>query len=332
MDVRVQGHFTLRSPLSHIGETISTTAYLVQEPILQSDGSIEEVFVYGGNAWRGQLRDLAATYLLTRLGTPTISVDAFHLLYAGGRIGGEQTVNIEQARAYRRALPILSLWGGGVGNQIMPGKLRVGSCYPVCREATPVMRHTVVDETTVSYRQLTTERSHSRTDNSKDDRLNMAIMPTPAASAEQIPLLSDGDAPKGATTQRAKRERAEGPEQMRMTVEVVIAGARLETRIDLLAVSEVELGCLVSALHQFARSPHIGGLSGKGYGAVDLTYDLVDLATGETMDFVTVADGRPHLAPAAANAKTAYDDHLHALYDAFLDAGRGEIRQMLGAT
>ena len=45
------------------------------------------------------------------------------------------------------------------------------------------------------------------------------------------------------------------PEQMRMTVELVAAGTVLATAIDVLDCSEVELGCLVSALHRFARSP-----------------------------------------------------------------------------
>jgi hypothetical protein len=49
--------------------------------------AIEEVFSYSGNAWRGQLRDLAASYMLDALGSPTLSLDAFHLLYSGGRIG-----------------------------------------------------------------------------------------------------------------------------------------------------------------------------------------------------------------------------------------------------
>jgi hypothetical protein len=51
--------------------------------------AIEEVFSYSGNAWRGQLRDLAASYMLDALGSPTLSLDAFHLLSQGGQ-GVEQ--------------------------------------------------------------------------------------------------------------------------------------------------------------------------------------------------------------------------------------------------
>ena len=148
--VKLMGTFITRSPLSHIGETISTGSYLVQEPILQPDGSIEEVFCYSGNAWRGQLRDLSATYMLTQLKT-TVPLEAFHLLYSGGRIGGEQKVDIGAARAMRSAIPHVSLFGGGVGNQILPGKLRVSNAYPICAEAMPALPESV-HERAVSVR------------------------------------------------------------------------------------------------------------------------------------------------------------------------------------
>lgn len=321
MDVRLFGYFTTRSPLSHIGEAISTTSYLVQEPILQPDGSLAEVFCYSGNAWRGQLRDLAAAYMLGRLGDPTISLDAFHLLFSGGRIGGEQSVNVERARAYRRALPMLALWGGGVGNQVLPGKLRVSNAYPVCAEAIPALLHTPPAEAAgIAYRGLTIEKSFSRKDDAKDDRLARWL---PAPEPAQAALL-DGAPKRG-------KGAGETADQMRMTAELLIAGVRLETRIDALGVSEVELGCLVSALHQFTRSPHVGGQANKGHGLVDLHYRMLDLDTGDIRLFVSIAAGTVDLSVEAADALDAYHAHLQSLYDAMLDANQGEIRAMLGA-
>lgn len=321
MDVSLRGYFTTRSPLSHIGESIQTTSYLVQEPILQPDGTIEEVFCYSGNAWRGQLRDLAACYLLDKLGAPRVSLDTFHLLFSGGRIGGEQSVNLEVARAYRRHLPLVALWGGGVGNQILPGKMRVGNSYPVCREAAPVLRHTAIDDATPSYRGLTTEKSFSRKDDAKDERLTHRVaLPE---TTQQATLLDEEGAPKPAT----KRD---GPaDQMRMTSELLIAGVRLETTIDLADVSEVELGCLLSALVAFARLPYIGGQANKGHGLVDLTYHLVDLATGDDAPFITVRQGAPDMSERAGLALRAYDRHLTELYDAMLSESSGEIRRVL---
>lgn len=319
MNVRLFGTFTLRSPLSHIAESISTQTFLAEDPVLQPDGSVVSVFCLSGNSWRGQLRDLCATYMLEHLGAARVPLDAFHLLFSGGRIGGEQVVDIEKARAYRRAVPMLALFGGGVGNQILPGKLRVTNGYPVCREALPVLPVELhADAVAVSYRSLTFEKSFSRKDDSKDERLRQHIAVPDAAAA--LPGLA-GDASV-----------ASPAEQMRMTSELVVPGTRMTTRLDLLDATDVELGCLVSGLHAFSRSPHIGGQANRGHGLVALDYRILDLDTGEVRPFVTIEDGPALLTPPAADAKDAYDQHLRASYDALLAAQGSEIRALLGAS
>lgn len=325
-NVRLFGTFTLRSPLSHIGEAISTTSYLVEEPILQPDGEVEPVFSYSGNAWRGQLRDLAASYLLDQLGIQRLPLDAFHLLFSGGRIGGEQQVDLEKARQYRRNIPMLAIFGGGVGNQILPGKLRVSNAYPLCVEALPVLPEYLLERAVnVSYRSLTFEKSFSRKDDSKDDRLNHYAgigLPEPG----QMALLGDGGA-----EQKTKKEKDGPADQMRMTAELLAAGSVLYTQIDCLDVTEVELGALVSALHRFSRSPHIGGQANKGHGRVALEYRLLDLDTGEIVDFLRVDDGPSKLAPPAEQAKQAYDEFLRLQLDAYLASHQHELRALLGA-
>jgi hypothetical protein len=313
--VKLSGTFTTRSPLSHIGETISTGSYLVQEPILQPDGSIEEVFCYSGNAWRGQLRDLSATYMLAHLKT-AVPLEAFHLLYSGGRIGGDQKVDIGAARAMRAAIPHVSVFGGGVGNQILPGKLRVSNAYPICAEAMPALPESVHERAVgVSYRGLTFEKEFSRKDDAKDERLTPYV-----ASVET--LLLEG-------AQETKRD---GPaDQMRMRAELLIAGVSLWTELECLGVSEVELGCIAAALHEFAKSPHIGGQANKGHGLVSLRYQMLDMDTGEVVDFLKVDGEVAKLGHAAQEAKAAYDGHLRALYDRMLETKGGEIRALLGA-
>ena len=317
MDIRLIGSFRTLAPLSHIGESISTCSYLVQEPILQPDGSLEEVFCYSGNAWRGQLRDLSAAYMLDRLGNARVPLDMFHLLFSGGKIGGDQVVDIERARAVRRAIPMLALFGGGMGNQILPGKLRVANCYPVCREALPVLPeewHPRAE--TITYRSLTFEKSFSRKDDTKDERL------LPHVAASDHPLLAAPD---------KKKASDEVSTQMRMTAELLIAGATLYTEIEVLDATEVELGCLVAALSRFAASPHNGGQANKGHGRVALDYRILDLDTGEDRDFVRVGHGPARLSRQAEAAKDAYDTFLKDQYDALLANQQTELRGLLGA-
>jgi len=315
---RIFGEFTTRSPLSHIGETLSTTTYLVEEPVMQPGGGIEPVFCYNGNAWRGQLRDLAASYMLDKLGC-TVSLEAFHLLFSGGRIGGDQSVDINQARQMRRVVPMVGLLGGGVGNQIMPGKLRVSNSYPVCMEALPVLRDDYHhDALKCSYRQLTTEKSYTRMDDSKNDKLTDELI-----SAVDAPLL---EGPK-----KGKKKEGEASTQMRMTSELLIPGVKLAHEIDCLDVTDVELGALVSALHSFAKSPYIGGQGNRGHGLVSYTSRIMDMETGEEFGFVKLDGASPRLSEQAQQAKDAYDKHLQEQYDQFLAKSETEIRGLLGA-
>lgn len=334
MNVRLSGLFTLRSPLSHIGESISTTSYLVQEPVIQPDGSIVDVFCYSGNAWRGQLRDLAAEYMLDRLGDAAVPLDVFHLLFSGGRIGGEMTVDVERARLWRRSIPLVALFGGGVGNQILAGKMRVSNAYPICQEAIPILserHHAAAQQRT--YRGMTFEKSFSRKDDGKDERLRPYILqPAPTNLLEMAGGPGEVPPPKkvrGGVRQVHESEAV--ADQMRMTCELLAAGAQLATEIDILDVSDVELGALVSALHRFSMSPHIGGQASRGHGHVTLDYAITDLETGVTQPFLTVAE-TALLAPPAAAAKASYDAFLRDAYDRMLTDQGSAIRGMLGAT
>lgn len=314
---RIFGSFVTKSPLSHISEAISTVSYLVQEPILQPDGQIEEVFCYNGNAWRGQLRDLAAQYLLEKLNIQ-VSLDAFHLLFSGGKIGGDQSIDIAQARMMRKTVPMIALFGGGVGNQILPGKMKVGSSYPVCLEAIPALaedKH--MDALKVSYRALTMEKSFTRMDDSK--------------KPDSIEYVSPIDAPQLENDGKSKKK-DEVSTQMRMTSELIIPGVELAHEIDLVQVSEVELGALVSAMHRFAQIPYIGGQSNRGHGRVSYQAKIVDSETGEVHDLIKVSStGLPKLSGIAQQAKDSYDAHLKAQYDAYLERKESEIRNLLGA-
>ncbi len=333
MNVRLLGQYTLRAPLSHIGESISTTAYLVQEPIIQPDGTVEEVFSYSGNAVRGALRDLTASYMLEHLGAPRLPVESFHLLFTGGKIAGDQVVDLHRIRAMRRALPMLALFGGGAGNVILAGKLRVGNAYPLCLEALPVLPlHLHEQAGRLSYRALTFEKSFSRKDDAKDDRLNGYLQGVEPVPVPPLPETVDLFGEAAVKPSKPKPAKAEGPStQMRTTVELLAAGTHLYHEIDVLDCTEIELGCLVSAFHLFSRSPHLGGQANKGHGRVNVVYHLLDLDTGEAHHpFLRIDDGQALLSEPAAEAKGRYDVWLREQYDAMLAARESELRQLLG--
>ncbi|MCZ4590637.1 hypothetical protein O4328_44720 [Rhodococcus opacus] len=59
---------TVRSPISHRGELIGTTAICRRMKVLQPDGSVELVPVISGNSFRGVLRRIGEELLRDVLG------------------------------------------------------------------------------------------------------------------------------------------------------------------------------------------------------------------------------------------------------------------------
>lgn len=88
----------------------------------------------------------------------------------------------------------------------------------------------------------------------------------------------------------------------------------------------------MSALHRFAQVPYIGGQSNRGHGRVGYHATIVCSETGEQHDLIKISStGLPKLSKVAEQAKQAYDQHLQAQYDAFLEKKESEIRSLLGA-
>lgn len=328
-NLRLDGKITLLSPLSHIGESSGPDSFLSQDIIIGPDGQPVECFVYSGNAFRGHLRDLAAIYMTEKLGGLTYNPAVFYLLFSGGSLGGDQSVDIDQARMYRRNVPMLSVFGGGVGNQILTGKIRVGAMYPLVAECQRVLPEHLRQAGAPSWRQWTFEKSFTRMDDAKNENLRKHLAdPAQAALPGAEQKLLTGEAPE----EEKKRKEKEVPQQMRYTVEMLAAGAVLYQRIDLCDMSDLELGAFVSALVEFSKHPYIGGKSGTGHGLVDAEYTWRPAGAREPAGkFLSISTDRLWLSQPAEEAKGKYDDFLVRLYDQYLENRADELTKLLAA-
>lgn len=318
----LEGVVRLLAPLSHIGESTGTESFLNTVNIIRPDGEPAEVFIYSGNAFRGALRDLAAEYMLGRLGVEKMGLELFHMLFSGGAIGGEQSVDIDQARRFRALVPMFSLWGGGVGNQIMGGKMHVGAMYPICAECINILPERLrVAET--SWRQLITEQSYTRTDDAKNERLRERFI-------QQLPdqdrLMLEGE-----TAEKPdKLERK--PQQMRYTQELVAPGAQFYQRIDFKHVTDVELGSFVSALSEFSKHPYLGGQNRIGHGLCELSYTWREAGQpGEGEHFLTVGPNGMLFGAKAKDSLEAYNEYLARIYEEYLAMNQMTLQKMLEA-
>ena len=298
--------YTLQSPLSHIGETESTETFLNTIAIRNGD-TVEDVFAYSGNAIRGAWRDAGAVYLLEKLGGVKLPKKIFHLLFSGGNLSGAQVTDIEQAKRLRDSFPFISIFGGGVGNQILSGKITQTFAYPVCKETTDIIpsENPNIDYSAqkISWRRLTGETSFTRTDDSKDVLGDRYI-----GNAE---LIGNED-----------KKTEEASTQMRYTTEYLIPGTQLWHRLELTG-EDIELGALVASLDQWSRKPNLGGMSAKGFGLVDAAMTI----NGE--EFININKNTLSLSKEATRYKGLYDNHLKELYDHYLVEEKDSLIKLL---
>lgn len=295
--MKIEFEYTLKQPLSHIGESEGTTTFLNTIRVL-SEGKVQEVFAYTGNAIRGTLRDCAARYLLNLLGVK-VDKERFNILFSGGNISGAQTVDIDQAKKYRQLLPMISVFGAGVGNQILAGKMTMGFALPVCRETKEILPDDVqmkeTDKAGTSWRQMTGTVSFTRMDDSKDVNLRRYMAGEP---------------------EEKKKKETEAATQMRYEVEYLCPGSILYHEITVAEdATLVEIGVLITALEEFAKDPVLGGMSGKGFGLCDVAAN-VRLEGDKWMD---ISNGKFLAGAYFENAAEMYTKQITENADAIID-------------
>lgn len=293
--MKIETIYTLQQPLSHIGESESTVSFLNTIRIAVN-GKVEEVFALTGNAIRGTLRDCAVRHLLDSLSVK-VGKKEFNMLFSGGNISGSMSTDIDQAKKYRELLPVISLFGAGVGNQILAGKMTQGFALPVCRETQEIIPdiNCVKSELkNTSWKSLTGTINFTRCDDSKN-------------VSYQGYLQADND----------NTDKDSASTQMRYEVEYFVAGAQLYHVINLCTDIDIELGVFVAALKDFSCSPILGGMGGKGFGLCEAEL----IADGEF--FAKIENSNIRLCDKAKNALNEYNQ--------FIADNSDEIIKFLGA-
>lgn len=274
-----EGVMTAITSISHIGDSHGVNSKLRREKVIQPNGSVEEVPIISGNALRGILRDRGMLHMLKALGygvndeigqVKGLSLAAFYFLFSGGALTKDagRGIDVDAARKWRSLIPLVALFGGAMGNQIMPGKLKCGKAIPICTETAHIIPERFI-ENIDSVWELCQEEAYTRRDDEKNENLRQLI-------ALEVRGLLEADA-------SAKRSRAgtekdiEGEtgqkQQMRYYVETLAAGSRLYWELSLDDVTDLEREAFFATLSEFSRLPYIGGKSGVGHGKVSIKFD-----------------------------------------------------------
>lgn len=275
-----EGVMTAQTSISHIGNAYGVNARLRREKVIQPDGSVEEVPVISGNSIRGILRDRGMLHMLRTLGygvdettgqVQGLSLAAFYFLFSGGALTKDagRGIDVDEARRWRNAIPLVALFGGAMGNQIMPGKVKVGKAIPICQETIHLIPERFVTGKEQSVWDMCQEEAYTRRDDEKNEHLRQLISP------EVRMLLEAGAAQKRAkagTDEDVAGETGQH-QQMRYYVETLAAGTRLFWDMTLDDVTDLEFDALCVTLAEFSRFPFIGGKSGVGHGKVAIHFD-----------------------------------------------------------
>lgn len=306
----LEGVMTALTSISHIGETHGVNAKLRREKVVQADGTVEEVPIISGNSIRGILRDRGMLHMLAVLGYGVnketgevrgLSLPAFYFLFSGGALTSNvgRGIDVDTARKWRSLIPLVALFGGAMGNQIMPGKAKIGKAIPICQETIHLLPDRLQDggQALESVWALCQEEAYTRRDDEKNEGLRQLIAP-------EVRLLLEADA----SAKRTKAaygddvvEETGQKQQMRYYIETLAAGTRLFWDVTLDDASDLEFEAFCATLAEFGRWPYLGGKSGVGHGKVSIQFDRwlnIDprmTATGQDVSFVLGTQYMQHL-------------------------------------
>ena len=341
--IRIGTRLTLLSPLAHGGEGTGTNRQVLnRRKFIQPDGVVEEVPVLSGNAVRGQLRDLSNLVLLEMLGNPPLSPSCVHFLFSGGGLkkGADTgTIRVDQARRLRSLLPTVSLFGGGVGNMIMEGKMVVGEALPLCEETRFCLPPEALGGRAAplaSIYEHLEEIGMSRRDDLKRESVRRAARIGEPAAALPPPEADSAPAPTGERPPEdvfAGADVAEEPKaQMRFYVETVAAGTAFWQETTLRDVTDVEYAAFVAGLLALHAAPYLGGKSASGFGRVRIEHPVwaeVVPPARRVAGLFAAPLARPDLAPTYEFRQDSLPDWARR-YQEFIQERAPEISAALG--
>lgn len=308
---QLSAEITALSSISHIGDSFGNSAKLRREKVVQPNGSVEQVPMISGNAIRGMLRDMGMKYMLELLGEPPLSMPAFYFLFSGGSLTKQagKAIDIDRARRIAELIPLVTIFGGAVGNQIMPGRLQMGKMVPICAETRHIVPSAYQENLSVnSIWEYLQEESYTRRDDEKNPHLRGLI------ESEQRTLLDAAKIEKTALDKNDDIDREAGQhQQMIYSTETFAAGTRFWWKLTLMDVSQIEYEAFLSCLMEFAKNPVIGGKGAIGLGRVAIKFDhwhSIDpnIVAGEQLSWPVGKEYHSHLKDRSADILQVLQD------------------------
>ena len=294
VNVKLTLAYLAEQPIIHTEETIGNISKLKKMRVIYN-GKPVSVPALSGNSFRGQLRDILADELCSRLsnrGEQRLTFnnnEAYTILYSGGALS-ERSTGAQLIKDFAEYLPSMRLMGSAFGNVMLPSKIAMTHIVPCAEETQEILQgmYAALEEDLVPpLCEWTRARDIlfnagplTRKDDAKDlTRQRFVELETQSTGtdglenqADQQSLLPDDQnisATPEAGSDSAADDESRGPQQMIYYVECIPAGAWLLQQLySKFPLDQLELGCFFDGLNAFLRQPTLGGRSAAGYGQV----------------------------------------------------------------
>ena len=270
VDVELTFAYLAEQPIIHTEETIGNISKLKKMRVIYK-GKPVSVPALSGNSFRGQLRDILADQLCSRLsnhGEQRLRFDdneIYTILYSGGALS-ENSESRKLMANFSEYLPSMRLMGAAFGNVMLPSKLAMTHIVPCAEETQEILQGMCspleeglvppIDEWTSARNLLFNDGPLTRKDDSKDLTRQRFVDSETVQQPESQSKTADGGASRD-------------PQQMIYHVECIPPGTWLLQQLySKFPLDQLELGCLFDGLGTFLRQPALGGRSAAGYGQV----------------------------------------------------------------
>lgn len=243
----VEGLVRALTPIFHGGDEKTGSTPVLRTIMMYVEG-LGEVAIpyYSGNAFRGRARRLLVKDFLSLLDYEINNSKLYHVLYSGGLLETSDSdtgvINLEMRKKIRRLLPIISLMGASIGNQIIPGVLIVEHMFPICLEYKSYLpeKYQNMKQAEISVRTFTDQSFFTRKDELREER-----------------------------------EKDEQAVQMKVDYECFIPGTTFYHRLVLQIPTDLQISTLGRMIKLMQKLPYIGGKSATGDGKVKYEYENV---------------------------------------------------------
>jgi len=264
---KYEGWILAKSTIHHGGNEKTGSTPVLRTIFLYVEGRGEIPFPYiNGNSIRGKLRRLLMRDFFEKINFSPENLDTkvYHTFFTGGALeateGTYAIVDLPLRRKIRNLFIPLGLLGCAIGNQMIPGKLKVGHAFPICEE----------------YSKFLPETFH-------DERIKMPVR-----------IFTDETFNTRRDDLHAVREEDEQAVQMRIDFECFIPGTKFYHWFLLEYPTSLERSCFGRFMEIFKEYPFLGGKSGIGNGEVILSYAPELPSSKEYLDFIEMKKDEIH--------------------------------------